>query len=76
MEPPRSSVSISTQLTNKVAHTTFLRKLLLCIDLLTCQAAHALVVVIEAEWLNTIDLFLVALAAAFNHFGGFKVIEI
>ena len=40
------------------------------------DASHALIVLVEAEWLNTTDLFLFTLAAALHHFGWLHVAEI
>ena len=40
------------------------------------NASLALILLIEAERLNTIDSFLVALAVAFHHFGWLKVVKI
>ena len=40
------------------------------------DASHALIVLVEAERLNTTDLFLFTLAVAFYHFGWLYVAEI
>ena len=40
------------------------------------DASHALIVLVEAEWLNTTDLFLFTLAVAFHNFGWLYVAEI
>ena len=40
------------------------------------DASHALIGLVDAEWLNTTDLFLFTLAVAFHHFGLLYVAEI
>ena len=40
------------------------------------DVSHALIVLVEAEWLKTTDLFLFTLAVAFYHFGWLCVAEI
>ena len=49
---------------------------LACKPIKQIDASHALIVLVEAERLNTTDLFLFTLAVAFHHFGWFYVAEV
>ena len=79
MEPPRSHCQHLYKV-NKQRPTPIL--CLNCWSVLACEpikqihASHSLIVLAEAERLNTIDLFLFPLTLGFHHFGWLYVAEI